>query len=160
MFYRLTTAKRVVAVCGMALTVLSCAQQSHAFCRLTGCQPSATSEVSAKCCHCCPQAKSQHLCDQTDENSPAAGLASICGRGHHAPSCPSPGDRVCCQNLPTPSQSTPTDTEFLTTAAMDCTCSVAATTSDIAAVRCDAARSRVAPERSIETCVRLCRMLV
>jgi hypothetical protein len=159
-FYRLTIAKRVAAVCGIALTVLNCMQQTHAICQLTGCKPQNASEVRSSCCKSAAASTCVHSCHRVDEKPTGADHASIGEQGSHGPTCPSPENCVCCQAPPTPSQSSPVDAEFVTMASSSCNCCCSALMSvDVAAVGCDATTSRFAPERSIETCIRLCRFL-
>lgn len=159
-FYRLNIAKRIVAACGIALVMLSCLQQTHALCQLTGCRSLESSEHRADCGKCPAQPKCKHSCARPVEKPAGSYLASHCDNGSHDRSCPTPGKCMCCQAPPTPSQSSPVDAESLTTASLTYSNWGSVTTSvDLAAVGWDTSTSRISPERSIETCVRLCRFL-
>ena len=160
MFYRLTIAKRIVAACGIALVALSCVQQTHALCRVTGCQPLATSEAAAKCDCCEKPSHCQHDGEPADHHAMGADVASNCCANQHSPTCPSPGQCVCCQQLPTPTQSSPVDAGSLL-AAIDCVCCDSTPTFlNDAGSSWNVADSPIAPERSIDVCARLCRLLV
>lgn len=160
MFYRLTIAKRIVAACGIALVVLSCVQQTHALCRMTGCQPRATAEEMATCDCCDKPLQCQHDGEPADHHATDSGVAANVCADQHTPACPSPGHCVCCQQLPTPTQSSPVDAGSLL-AALDCfCCDSTPTILDDAASGWSTADSPIAHERSIDLCARLCRLLV
>lgn len=160
MFYRLTIAKRIVAACGIALVALSCVQQTHALCRMTGCQPQASAEETAKCDCCEEPLHCQHDGEPADHHTAGAGIVSNCCANQHTPACPSPGECVCCQQPPTPTQSSPVDAGSLL-AAIDCVCCDSTPAIiDAAASGWTIADAPIAPERSIDVCARLCRLLV
>ncbi len=160
MFYRLTIAKRIVAACGIALVALGCVQQTHALCRVTGCQPQATAEETATCDCCDEAAHCQHDGEPADRHATDGAVASSCCSNQHTPACPSSGQCVCCQQLPTPTQSSPVDAGSLL-AAIDCVCCDSTPTIiNDAATGWNAVASPIAHERSIDVCARLCRLLV
>ena len=160
MFYRLTIAKRIVAACGIALVALSCVQQTHALCIVTGCQPQTASEAAAKCDCCDEPSHCQRDCRPADHYAMGADVASSCCADQHAPACPSPGQCVCCQQLPTPAQSSPVDAGSLLAAIDSVYCDSTPTIIDDAASGWNVADSPIAFERSIDVCARLCRLLV
>jgi hypothetical protein len=159
-FYRLTIAKRIVAACGIALVILSCVQQTHALCRVTGCRPQATAGVTATCDCCEEPAHCQHDCDPADHHPTGVDAVSSCCTNQHAPACPSPNECACCRQLPTPTQSSPVDAGSLL-AAIDCICcdSTPTVIADVAS-SWNTADTPIAHERSIDLCARLCRLLV
>jgi hypothetical protein len=159
-FYRLTIAKRIVAACGIALVALGCVQQTHALCRVTGCQPQASAEEAATCDCCEEPAHCQHDGESADHHANGADATSSCCADQQAPACPAPGQCVCCQQLPTPTQSSPVDAGSLLAAA-DCICcdSTPTVITDVAS-GWNTADTPIAHERSIDLCARLCRLLV
>lgn len=161
MFHRRTITKRVLAACGVLLTLVSCAQQSHALCGLVSCRieagDDAQGKASTKCCH---QAKPSHVCSKSRDagSRPPEGPTFA---KQPAPSCPAcPPNCVCC-SLPIPQQPpSPVDTELASQplAAQGIAAFSAATLSDVPSIEL-AAACGASPQRALDTCVRLCRFL-
>lgn len=162
MFHRLSITKRIVAACGIALTMLGSLQHAHVFCQMTGCSRQIAAEGSASCCQRAAKAKAtcRNLCSPNIEQSAGVHITASCGAGSHGPACPSPGNCVCCQEPPTLSQTSPVDVEALATASADCGYWLTVmNVVDAAAFAWQASASQLDPDGSLDTCVRLCRFL-
>lgn len=159
-FYHFSTVKRFVAVCGIALTLLSCLQQAHALCQLTGCKPQTTTQGRSCCCKCSARLASKCACAGIAEKPTSDRIATTCPHCSHGPSCPARGNCSCCQSIPTPNLISPLDVELATIASASCAYWASVVTGvDFLTGGCDTASAGLSAERSIETCVRLCRFL-
>jgi hypothetical protein len=159
MFLRRQLPKRLVALCGIALTAVGCFHQAHGFCRVTGCeQPAGAASVatSDRCvegcfCPCCPPRLASRSGNQTSE---------VLHSGPNSPGCPNSETCVCCQTQPTPAQSSPIDAELLASAPLLYVAPrVAIVAPDSRVGEWSVNEADVASAGSLATCARLCRFL-
>lgn len=161
MFHRSTITKRIIAFCGVWLTLVSGLQQTHALCGLNGCFRTEKQQVSSECCENGGSEKKcshSHRCDsqQQARNAVQVGTAGI----DRQPAAPCEKGCQCCQ-APSPQQvPIPLDAESATQPSAICGGSMlAAAWLGVAPAGSPTTISESSPERAIEVCVRLCRFL-
>jgi hypothetical protein len=161
--------KRVIAVCGVWLTFVSCMQQTHAWCAMSGCQSANKHTEVRTACSCIAKRKCRASCGSGHGRRPDdAGGTSVnqnAGRAayanlHDAPSKPCRREGACCVP-PSPQQApTPLDADFLTQpVAAEFVCQPSAPLRDALGAECSGS-AEWTPLRAIDACVRLCRFLV
>lgn len=160
MFHRSVITKRVIALCGVWLTLVSCMQQTHAFCGLSGCLPTQEEQLMDECCHECDAVKKcSHFknCDCTAQ----ADLKPSSPKGADSqPAQPCDEGCWCCQP-PSPQQApAPLDAVSITQlSAISCDSIPAIVSLDVVVGAWATTLSESSPQRAIDTCVRLCRFL-
>ena len=157
MFYRSTTTRRVLAACGVLLTLVSCARESHALCGLVSCRIAGDDvgeEAATKCCH---KAKGAHICSMSRDLGSCPPYEPNLAE-EPAPSCPA--KCIYC-SAPIPQQpSSPEDIDWATQPLASQGIAALA-----AVLLFDAMPMQLAPAsgassvRALDTCVRLCRFL-
>jgi hypothetical protein len=159
MFVNFNIRRRSLAVIGVALTMLSVLQQSHALCQLGACGAATSVDDSSVCT--CKQCKSQpdrgsgNCCSST--RTPSRDLPEE-RAGSQDSAWPTSGNCICCEGVQAPIEAPRVQVDALS-ALLSC----AIDSSFVAAQSHTAANTFGASgefaQRSLETCVRLCRFL-
>lgn len=161
MFFRRSIVKQLIAAFGIALTVLGGLQQSHLLCRAMGCQPLAAASGQATCCQAAKATSCKHACDTVNARPTCirVAIASTCKSSNSAPSCPLPGQCVCCESTPAPNPAPPVSADELTVAVHFECVNAATAFGSFSTQGFKPSLADFCTERSIETCIRLCRFL-
>lgn len=150
MSHRSSTIRRTLAVCGIALTVLSCMQQSRALCALAGCRPVTDSSLA--------DAASEHEhndCCDACEGEAASERHDDCHDGFvEAIPCSTP----CSFCEPVAPRTSPPPVQFESLVS-PMTITLAAPVVVCVSVTTFAILSEPACCSSLATCVKLCRFL-
>lgn len=163
-FYRCQKMKRLVAASGLAIILLNCGQQTHAFCQLTECGAAMARAdvVGSKCC----QSRFRKSCQHSSVPEVAATEARpasspLIVSEQHGHDCPTPDSCWCCQPPPPLQAPSPIDADRVVDALVTSIAPHAAIV-DLGIAPSEISQSIENPsvERAFEVCVRLCRFLV
>lgn len=152
--------RRFIAVCGVWLTLLSCMQQTHAFCVFNGCLGSKEQQITGDCGDKCTSGKKcSHSRCCASRDSSCVKSAQVDAECQPAEPC----DQTCwCCQAPAPQMgSAPLDTESVTQLTVTCagSCHAASWLEMASAGWSMTIINESSPQRAIDVCVRLCRFL-